>query len=100
MNKSQWRDYKAKLGKLYTSISVKISQPLALEQKGRAVVRFVQSYTSNQVSDLGEKTLHLIKRDGDWKILSETWRADSSLEARAAIAPMGKDQTKTTSAGL
>ena len=87
MNKTQWREYKAKLGKLYTSINVKISQPLALEQQGRAVVRFVQSYTSNQIADLGEKTLHLINRNGEWKILSETWRADTSASARAAVTP-------------
>ena len=100
MNKAQWRDYKAKLGKLYTSINVKISQPLALEQKGRAIVRFVQSYTSNQMSDLGEKTLDLVNRNGEWKILSETWKADNSPEARAALVPAPKTETKTTSAGL
>lgn len=101
MNKAQWREYKAKLGKLYTSINVRISQPLALEQKGRAIVRFVQSYTSNQVSDLGEKTLHLVNRGGEWKILSETWKADQSASARAAVAPeTPKLEPKTTSAGL
>ncbi len=101
MNKSQWRDYKAKLGKLYTQITVKISQPIALEHRNRAVVRFVQSYSSNQISDLGEKTLHLIKRDGEWKILSETWRADESPAARAAISqPAQKAETKTTAVNL
>lgn len=99
MNKAQWREYKAKLGKLYTSINVKISQPLALEQQGRAVVRFVQSYTSNQMNDLGEKTLHLINRGGEWKIISETWKADESASARTAITPSAVS-AKTTAAGL
>lgn len=100
MSKSEWREYKARLGKLYTSITVKISQPLALEQKGRAIVRFVQSYSSDQVTDLGEKTLHLVNRNGEWKILSETWRADESPDARAAIDPAPKAETKTTSAAI
>lgn len=95
MNRAQWREYKARLGKLYTSISVKISEPIAFEDRGRAVVRFVQLYTSNQVSDLGEKTLHLVKRDGEWKIVSETWKADESAEARAAVAPREKGATTT-----
>ncbi len=101
MNKAQWREYKARLGKQYTMISVKISQPLALEQRGRAVVRFVQSYSSNEISDLGEKTLHLVNRSGEWKIISETWRPDESPSARAAVSPAApKSETKTTSAGL
>lgn len=95
MNRAQWREYKARLGKLYTSISVKISEPIAFEDRGRAVVRFVQMYSSNQVSDLGEKTLHLVKRDGEWKIVSETWKADESAEARAAVAPHEKGATTT-----
>lgn len=85
MNKAAWREYKAKLGKLYTSINVRISEPMAFEHRGRAIVRFVQSYSSNQMSDLGEKTLHLVTRNGEWKILSETWKADNSPAARAAV---------------
>lgn len=85
LDKNGWRQYKDRLNKQYRKISVQISQPLAIEHRGRAIVRFVQNYSSDQLSDLGEKTLHLIKRDGDWKILNEEWRADQSEAARAAV---------------
>jgi murein L,D-transpeptidase YafK len=85
MSKSQWRTYKERLNRNYQTITVQISQPLALEHRGRAIVRFVQRYASDQVSDIGEKTLHLTNINGDWKILSETWRADASPAALAAV---------------
>jgi murein L,D-transpeptidase YafK len=86
LNKSGWRQYKDRLNKQYRNISVQISQPLAIEHRGRAIVRFVQNYTGDQVTDLGEKTLHLVKRGDEWKIMSEEWREDSSEAARAAVA--------------
>lgn len=85
MNRSQWRKYKENLNAKYQTIRVQLSQPMALEHRGRAIVRFVQGYTSDAVNDVGEKTLHLKKRDGEWKIISESWRADESPIARAAI---------------
>jgi len=84
-DKAGWRKYKERLGRQYKNISVQISQPLAIEHRGRAIVRFVQGYSSDQLNDLGEKTLHLIKRDGAWKIINEEWRADQSDAARAAV---------------
>lgn len=84
-DKAGWRQYKERLGKQYKNISVQISQPLAIEHRGRAIVRFVQSYSSDQLNDLGEKTLHLIKREGEWKIINEQWRPDLSDAARAAV---------------
>ncbi|MBN8540387.1 MAG: L,D-transpeptidase family protein [Deltaproteobacteria bacterium] len=85
LNKPGWRQYKERLNKQYRKISVQISQPLAIEHRGRAIVRFVQNYTSDQLSDLGEKTLHLIKRGDEWRIINEEWREDSSAAARAAV---------------
>lgn len=86
MNKAQWGEYKARLNKEYGQLTIRLSQPLALEHRGRAIVRFVQNYASDKKADLGEKVLHLISRNGQWKILSETWRADESPAARAAVA--------------
>lgn len=86
MDKAQWSQYKSRLNKQYGAINVRLSQPIALEQRGRAIVRFLQSYSSDKLSDVGEKTLHLVNRNGEWKILSETWKADDSAPARAALA--------------
>jgi len=86
MDKAEWSQYKSRLNKQYSTISVRLSQPLALEQRGRAIVRFLQNYSSDKMSDIGEKTLHLVNRSGEWKIISETWKADDSAPARAALA--------------
>ncbi len=44
----------------------------------RATVRFVQDYRSDTHQDRGFKTLDLIRQDGSWKILRETWVAADS----------------------
>ncbi len=85
MKKADWRTYKERLNKQYKAISVALSEPIGVEHRGRAIVRFIQNYASDQVSDLGEKTLHLVNRNGSWKILSEEWRADSSDAARQTV---------------
>ncbi len=98
-DKAGWRKYKERLNNQYKTIGIRISEPLAIEHRGRAIVRFVQNYTSDQVSDIGEKTLHLVSRAGDWKIISEEWQADPSAAARAAIDPAvmaGKDSSSPT----
>lgn len=84
-NKSSWRQYKDRLNSQYKSISIKISEPLAIEHRGRAIVRFVQNYSSDRTSDIGEKTLHLMKRGEEWKIIAEEWRPDESEAARTAV---------------
>lgn len=85
MRKNDWRAYKERLNKQYKDIDISLSEPIGVEHRGRAIVRFVQNYSSDQVSDLGEKTLHLINRNGSWKILAEEWRADSSEAARQTV---------------
>jgi murein L,D-transpeptidase YafK len=99
MGKSDWRNYKQRLNKQYKAIDVRLSEPLGVEHRGRAIVRFVQNYSSDQLNDTGEKTLHLVSRNGAWKILSEEWRNDSSDAARQTIlAANNHEATRPTNA--
>lgn len=98
MKKADWRAYKERLNKQYKTISVALSEPIGVEHRGRAIVRFIQNYASDQVSDLGEKTLHLVNRGGTWKILSEEWRADSSDAARQTVVAASQPAANQTTA--
>ncbi len=44
-----------------------------LKSKGIYHVRFVQTYTSSGINDVGYKHLFLIKEDNRIKIISENW---------------------------
>jgi murein L,D-transpeptidase YafK len=57
------------------TIDVELEGPRIRLDGDRATVTFVQRYSSDSYSDSGEKTLRLARRDGAWKIVSETFRA-------------------------
>jgi murein L,D-transpeptidase YafK len=85
MNRAQYRDFKASLNEKYKSITVKISRPLIFAYKNSAVVRFLQEYTSDQHVDFGEKVLYLRKSKDGFRIVGETWAAESSQLAKEEI---------------
>lgn len=97
MNKAQWREFKQRLSSENGKIEIRVSEPMVLEHRGRAVLRFVQAYSSEKLSDLGEKTLHLLKRGDEWKVISENWMADNSPLARLAIEAAGRGEVQRTS---
>ncbi|MCF8097190.1 MAG: L,D-transpeptidase [Desulfarculaceae bacterium] len=73
-NRRQWRRHKSYLNRTYKKITVRI-QDLKIEVKGnRAMVSFIQRYSSDWHSDLGVKHLQLIFKDGRWLIRSEAWQ--------------------------
>ncbi len=73
MNKTQWERYKAHLGEVYKSISVRISQPLVFADRNQAVVRFLQKYVSDVKVDAGEKVLYLRAKNDSFEIVGENW---------------------------
>jgi murein L,D-transpeptidase YafK len=85
MNRGQYREFKAGLNAKYQTIAVHISKPLIFAYKGRAVVRFLQQYTSDQHTDFGEKTLYLRRLKDNYQIIGETWAAESSQLAKEEI---------------
>ena len=85
MNRDQWKRFKTHLGEQYKTISVKLSKPTVLTDRDRAVVRFLQEYTSDQHADFGEKVLFLKKDSGGYKIVGEQWTEETSQVAREEI---------------
>jgi hypothetical protein len=100
MNRDQYREYKVGLNERYKSIAVKISKPLIFAYKGRAVVRFLQEYTSDQHTDFGEKVLYLHKGTKGYQIVGETWALESSQLAKQEIeaATTAVSATRTSAA--
>jgi hypothetical protein len=88
------------LNERYKSIAVKISKPLIFAYKGRAVVRFLQEYTSDQHTDFGEKVLYLHKGTKGYQIVGETWALESSQLAKQEIeaATTAVSATRTSAA--
>jgi murein L,D-transpeptidase YafK len=93
MNRDQWRVYKTKLNSNYKTIQVRLSKPIILVDRDRAVARFLQEYTSDQHADFGEKVLFMKKNaDGTFRIVGEDWSPETSTIAREEI-----EATTTTS---
>lgn len=88
MNKSKWEKYKAGLNDRYQKITVSFSKPVAFEHKGQVILRTLQKYQSDALSDFGEKTLYMIRQNGKLRIVAEDWKPIPQTEALLAlIAP-------------
>jgi len=85
MNRNQWQRYKDRLNHQYKTITVRISRPTIFFDRNRAVIRFLQEYTSDVKSDIGEKVLYVQKAGDGFQILGETWAEESSELARQEI---------------
>lgn len=85
MNRDQWKAFKARLGEQYKTITVKLSKPTVLTDRDRAVVRFLQEYTSDQHADFGEKVLYLKREKTGFRIVGEQWTEETSQIAREEI---------------
>ncbi|MCB0413714.1 MAG: L,D-transpeptidase family protein, partial [Bdellovibrionales bacterium] len=77
MDKSKWKVYKEELNKKYNYISVQLSSPSIYKADKKYIVRFAQTYSSDQNSDFGEKTLYIKKENGQFKIVGENWAVAS-----------------------
>jgi uncharacterized protein (TIGR02246 family) len=74
LDRDGWKRHKSKINKRYGQIRVTISNlKIRLISPERATVHFEQDYSSDEYYDRGRKTIQLIKRDGKWKIKTETW---------------------------
>jgi len=74
MNYEQWYAHKKKLRGLYSSIKVKLSEPLIVRNRNQVVIRTFQEYESNQHKDYGLKTIHARwSPENGFKIIREDW---------------------------
>lgn len=75
MTKAQWREYKKNLNDKYQFINVSFKTPVIYRHKSEWVVRFLQDYESDKLSDFGEKFLYLKENEnGELKIVGEVWQ--------------------------
>lgn len=75
MDKNLWRRYKESINKKYEYITVRIQRPIIFRHNDEYVVRFLQQYESDQLSDFGEKALYVkAEADGNFRILGEEWQ--------------------------
>ncbi|MBF0342908.1 MAG: L,D-transpeptidase family protein [Nitrospirae bacterium] len=78
MDHKQWKTHKKGLFRTSRTIKVDIRNiDIKLIAPQKVQVAFKQRYSSDTVSDTGTKTLILSGCPGDYKIMSETWRAGS-----------------------
>ena len=76
MRLAAFKRYKRMLFENTGIIEVEVSDfDVTKEAGGQVRVSFRQNYRSDNVRDLGRKTLTFKQSDGSWKILAETWRA-------------------------
>ena len=77
MGFEQWRWYKKEVYKKNRNIQVHISEPVVYRHKDELIVRFLQKYSSDNVSDFGRKTLYVKKENGQFKIIAEYWKEEN-----------------------
>lgn len=73
LNYKGWMEEKAGLFQKSGDIRIGISDLWVFIEGKYATARFLQRYKDTKFSDVGEKTLILINKSGQWKIVSEEW---------------------------
>ncbi len=96
MDKEQWKAFKTRLNSQYRQITVRLSRPTILIDRDRAIVRFLQEYTSDQHADFGEKVLYLKKEKEGFRIVGEEWTKETSQVAREEIEATQNAATTAT----
>jgi flagellar basal body L-ring protein FlgH len=75
-NYAAWKTHKANLFRTYRTITVKADNiTITFENDQKAEITFRQDYRSDWTRDIGLKTLNLVKQEGRWLILGESWVA-------------------------
>jgi len=84
MNKNKWRDYKKGLAGRYSFIEVSLKDVQIFNQGPKIVLRFLQSYKSDQKEDYGSKILYALKTGDKYEIIGESWEPLASPAATAS----------------
>ena len=74
LNYKGWMEDKARHFQKSGEIRIGISDLWVFIEGKYATARFLQRYKDTKYSDVGEKTLVLINKSGQWKIVSEEWK--------------------------
>lgn len=74
LSKDQWKERKAGLAKINGNVRVSLDGFTVLKQKDGLVVQFLQNYAADNVSNIGAKTLYLVKEENNWGIVAELFQ--------------------------
>jgi len=75
-NKSAWKKYKQSINRSVASFKVDIKNPVIYKNKNQFIIRFLQGYNSDKLSDFGEKVLYVRMEKTGPKIVNESWTAE------------------------
>jgi murein L,D-transpeptidase YafK len=92
-SKKRWKKYKENLIGKYEFIKVSFDQPFILIHNDQLIVKTLQKYQSDKHTDFGIKTIHALKLDGRYKIISEDWK-----EANPEGFEIGQQQAESAPA--
>ncbi len=84
-----WSKHKTRLAKNYQKIAVELETPSILRDNSELIIRMLQKYTSDKHTDYGVKTLFVVEKDKEFKILREEWTPSNpkgDLAAQSAAA--------------
>jgi hypothetical protein len=71
---SAWKNHKSELFRVYKIIRIKADNlTIKFKNDNNAEITFKQHYRSDWTRDIGIKTLEIIKRNGRWLIMRESW---------------------------
>ena len=73
MNLDQWRAYKKRTFKKFSTINVTAEDLIITIKNNRGKIQFVQNFSGDLYNDTGIKKLYLRREDDNWKIVKETW---------------------------
>ncbi|MBL7542940.1 MAG: L,D-transpeptidase family protein [Bdellovibrionaceae bacterium] len=94
-NKKRWKKYKEGLIGKYEYINVSFDQPFLLIHNDQLIIKTLQKYQSNKHTDFGIKTIHALKIDGNYKIISEDWK-EANPEGFEITQKQADQQTPTS----
>lgn len=95
---NRWIDHKKRLKKNYKFIQVNLSQPFLLLHRNQLIIKTLQKYTSDQHSDYGVKTLHVVvSKENDYKIVREEWQRAKETGELATSKGQSSDAARATS---
>ncbi|MBF0287953.1 MAG: L,D-transpeptidase family protein [SAR324 cluster bacterium] len=72
-NYQKWKKFKRFINEQNQDRKIAINEISILKAKDIFHVEFIQDYTSTQTTDIGRKTLYIVKEDQGYRIISETW---------------------------
>tara|TARA_B100000676_G_scaffold304803_1_gene357741 strand:+ start:780 stop:1571 length:792 start_codon:yes stop_codon:yes gene_type:complete len=94
-NFKSWASHKKRINTKNKNRKIMIDDLSVLKSKGIYHIRFVQTFTSSGINDVGYKHLFLIEEDGVLKIISENWTPLKQISPSPAFQYAYKESMKS-----